>query len=288
MASIETLTQDVENLFNGHTPDPEKLQRFATALAGVVANRLRASGDGRQSYLRLSNIGKPARQVYYDIQGYGPGAKFAPEKLAAADKLKFLYGDIIEELFLYLAEEAGHDVSDRQKRVEVDGIVGHTDGKIDGIPVDVKSASKFSFTKFADGSVCKGDDPFGYVLQLSGYAKAEGATKGYIWAIEKERAHQALVEVPLVDPSPKIAELRDALDKPTPPARCYEPVAAGKSGNKGLPVGCIFCSHKRQCWADANRGRGLRVFLYANGPTYLTEVFETPRVDEITDTFWKE
>lgn len=287
MKSIETLTQDVEDLFNGHTPDPEKLRRFGEAVANTVANRLRTSGDGRQAYLRLSNIGKPARQVYYDIQGYGPGAKYTPEKLAPADKLKFLYGDLIEELFLYLAEESGHAVSDRQKRVEVDGIVGHLDAKIDNVVVDVKSASKFSFAKFASGDVVRGDDPFGYCLQVSGYSTAEQAD-GYLWVIEKERATQALVRVPTVDPLPKIAELRNALDKSDPPARCYEPVPVGKSGNKGLPVGCVFCSHKRQCWSDANRGRGLRVFLYASGPTYLTEVFETPRVEEITDTFWKE
>jgi hypothetical protein len=282
MKSIETLTRDVESLFNGHDPDPEKLQRFGQALAATVANRLRASGDGRQQYLRLSNIGKPARQVYYDIQGYGPGAKYAPEKLSPADKLKFLYGDIIEELFLYLAEEAGHVVSDRQKRVEVDGVIGHLDGKIDGVVVDLKSASRFSFGKFADGSILNGDDPFGYVLQISSYAKAENAD-GAIWAIEKERATQALVRVPLVDPSPKIAELRDVLERTDPPPRCYEPVPIGKSGNKGLPVGCVFCSHKRECWADANRGRGLRVFQYATGPSYLVEVYKTPEVEEITE-----
>lgn len=287
MKSIETLTQDVENLFNGHNPDPERLKRFGEAVANTVANRVRTSGDGRQGYLRLSNIGKPARQVFYDIQGYGPGAKYTPEKLAASDKLKFLYGDLIEELFLYLAEEAGHDVSDRQKRVEVDGVVGHLDAKIDGVVVDVKSASKFSFGKFANGDILNGHDPFGYVLQVSGYAKAENADAA-IWAIEKERATQALVRVPVEDPSPKISVLRDALSRTTPPARCYEPVAIGKSGNKGLPVGCVFCSHKRFCWADANRGRGLRVFSYSTGPTYLVEVFETPKVDEITNHFWKD
>jgi hypothetical protein len=287
MASIETLTQDVENLFNGHAPDKEKLDRFAAELSRVVANRLRTSGDGRSNYLRLSNVGKPARQVFYDIKGYGPRAKFSAEKLSPADKLKFLYGDIIESLFLYLAEEAGHDVSDQQKRVEIDGIVGHLDAKIDGVVVDVKSASKFSFGKFADGDLLRGNDPFGYVAQISSYAKAEDADAA-IWAIEKERAYQTLLRVPVQDPSPKIAELKDVLERSDPPARCYEPVLAGKSGNESLPVGCVFCSHKRHCWADTNHGRGLRVFKYSTGPTYLTKVFETPRVDEITDSHWKD
>lgn len=287
MKSIKTLPQDIENLFNGHEPDPQKLETFGRELAGVVANRLRDSGARRENYLRLSNIGKPARQVYYDIAGYGPNARWAPETLGPADKLKFLYGDIVEALFLYLAEEAGHEVTDKQKRVVVDGIVGHLDAKIDGVVTDVKSASRFSFGKFATGSILNGDDPFGYVLQVSGYAKAEDAP-GAIWAIEKERATQVVVPVPVVDPSPKIAELKDVLGRPDPPARCYDPVPVGKSGNEGLPVGCVFCSHKRHCWADANRGRGLRVFKYATGPTYLTTVFETPKVEEITDTHWEE
>lgn len=284
--SIDTLIQDVESLFNGHSPNPELLSKFAASLAATVANRLQTSGDGRSQYLRLSNIGKPARQVYYDVRGYGPESRFTPEKLGPADKLKFLYGDLIEELFLYLAEEAGHDVSDRQKRVEVDGVVGHLDAKIDGVVTDVKSASKFSFGKFTDGSLLQGNDPFGYVLQVSGYAKAENADAA-IWAIEKERATQAVLRVPVEDPSPKIAELKDALEQANPPARCYESQPYGKSGNKSLGVGCVFCAHKRQCWSDANKGRGLRVFNYASGPVFFTEVFEQPKVEEITDSFWK-
>lgn len=280
MKSIDTLTQDVEALFNGHQPDPQKLETFGRELAGVVANRLRSSGERRSNYLRLSNVGKPARQVYYEIKGYGPKSRFAPEELSAADKLKFLYGDIIEALFLYLAEEAGHEVTDQQKRVVVDDIVGHLDAKIDGVVVDVKSASKFSFGKFANGDLLKGDDPFGYVQQISSYATAEMADAA-IWAIEKERAYQTVLKVPVVDPSPKIAELKDALSKPNPPARCYEPKPYGKSGNESLGVGCVFCSHKRHCWSDANGGRGLRVFSYSTGPVYFTKVVETPKVEEI-------
>jgi hypothetical protein len=56
-------------------------------------------------------------------------------------------------------------------KFQADGVLGHTDACIDGIPTDCKSASPYSFEKFKDGSFVF-DDPFGYIPQLSGYAHA--------------------------------------------------------------------------------------------------------------------
>ena len=28
----------------------------------------------------------------------------------------------------------------------------------------------------------------------------------------------------------------------------------------------FFCPHKRECWSDANQGKGLRAFKYEKGP----------------------
>ena len=69
----------------------------------------------------------------------------------------------------------------------------------------------------------------------------------------------------------------------TVPDLCYDPVPDGKSGNSKLPVGCVFCSHKRECWADANAGRGIRVFKYAQGKRYLVQVSKEPDVPEVMD-----
>ena len=112
----------------------------------------------KQGMLRMSVLGKPPRQLWYD--------RFSPKKYMAGDdslNLKFLYGHILEHLVLFLAELAGHKIEDQQKKVEIDGITGHIDSKIDGEICDVKSASSFSFKKFKSGELL-GDDPFGYHL----------------------------------------------------------------------------------------------------------------------------
>src|SRR5690606_25725922 len=90
------------------------------------------------------------------------------EPLRPEAYLKFLYGDILEDLLLFLAEAAGHTVVGRQDEQEIAGIKGHRDCVIDGTVVDAKSASSYSFKKFKEGRL-REDDPFGYVDQLQSY-----------------------------------------------------------------------------------------------------------------------
>jgi hypothetical protein len=44
-----------------------------------------------------------------------------------------------------------------------------------------------------------------------------------------------------------------------------------------------ICDFKFTCWQDANAGKGLRTFMYANGPKHLVEVGKTPNVPEVTN-----
>ena len=46
-------------------------------------------------------------------------------------------------------------------------------------------------------------------------------------------------------------------------------------------------SHKIECHKDSNNGLGLRIFDYARGPAFFTEVAVEPRVQEITNE-WEE
>ena len=59
-----------------------------------------------------------------------------------------MFGDILEELLLFLAKEAGHTVTGQQDTLSISGVNGHRDAIIDGRLVDVKSASSYSFRKF--------------------------------------------------------------------------------------------------------------------------------------------
>ena len=85
--------------------------------------------DGK---LRMSVLGKPPRQLWYD--------RFSPKKTKSYDaslNIKFLYGHILEHLLLYLAELTGHKIGDQQKKVEIDNIKGHIDATVDGEVCDV-------------------------------------------------------------------------------------------------------------------------------------------------------
>ena len=231
--------------------------------------------------LRMSILGKPSRQLWYD--------KFSPKDKKeenAGLNLKFLYGHIIEHLVLYLAELAGHKIEDQQMKVEIDGVTGHIDSKIDGEICDVKSASSFSFKKFQTGEIVD-DDPFGYHAQLSGYETANGTKDGGFLVVDKSTGDICFYKPDdMAKPNVKtlIKDLKNTLEQDTPPEKCY-PYKEEKNGNKTLAIGCQFCPHKWECHTDANGGKGLRVFRYSNKDTILTEVIKLPKVDEVTNEY---
>ena len=228
--------------------------------------------------LRMSNIGKPSRQLWYekrDEQGRGG--------IDGATQIKFLYGHLLEEIVLMLVRMAGHTVTDEQKEVKVEGILGHMDCKINGEVVDVKTASRFAFNKFREGRLSQ-DDPFGYMGQLAGYEKAEGTDQGGFLVLNKESGELCMYVPDDLDKpniTTTINKLVPALKLDTPPDLCYDLIADGKKGNIKLPKGCSWCKYKYQCHQDSNDGDGLRTFRYSNGLTYLTTVVVEPKVEEL-------
>lgn len=278
-----SLPEDIYGLFTGggHEVSEDNVEWAGEVFKDLLRSRLTKREEKRgEDVLRFSALGKKDRQIWYDAN-----MPEAAEKLPGKMGFKFLYGDVLEILLLFLAKEAGHEVSHEQFEVDVDGVKGHMDAVIDGVPVDCKSASTFSFQKFKDGSF-KFDDPFGYMKQLSGYAHAIGKTDraGFLVA-DKVHGDICFAEIDNYSiegnpPGPRIAELRGVVAMPDPPARCYDDVPEGKSGNRKLGLNCSYCKMKDECWKDANKGQGLRRFSYSRGPVWLTEVRKEPRVDE--------
>lgn len=232
----------------------------------------------------MSNIGKGTRQLWYD-KHYGSENDFSPATL-----LKFLYGDIVEYIVLFLASLSGHSVTHLQDEVLLGGVKGHIDADIDGVTVDVKSASTHAFRKFSlpkdDPNGLIQNDAFGYVEQIAGYAKARD-TDGAFLAFDKQNGHLAYLpftkeELGVFKVEDRIEYVKGALESNEEPERCYPDQEEGKSGNRKLGVNCSYCSHKHRCWADANNGMGLRTFLYASGPVFLTKVAKEPNVKEVT------
>lgn len=275
----------VENIYRvvseGCEVSQEKADEFGKTLGDLLAQRLRdrASKEERKFTLRMSNIGKGARQLWYDKR-FGKDESFLPHTL-----VKFMFGDIIEQLLLFLAELGGHNVTARQAEVTLDGIKGHIDADIDNVTVDVKSASTHAFKKFADGTLAE-NDAFGYIEQIAGYAKARN-TDGAFLAMDKQNGHIAYLpytkeELSVFNVEETIKQKKEAVEQDEPPERCYPDQPEGMSGNRALGVNCSYCTHNKRCWADANGGLGLRIFRYASGPKFLTNVAVEPKVQEIT------
>ena len=280
---IETLIEDIVSLFDGsYEPDPNTTEAnvydMAVGIGKAVKTSLATAGKPRPVYLRMSNIGKPDRQLWYEHQ---PGV--AKEELRADTYIKFLYGHIIEALLLFLAKEAGHKVTHEQAEVEINGVKGHMDCEIDEVPVDVKSASKYGFEKFVNGEFVN-DDPFGYVAQMSGYAQARDKKEGAFLVMEKSLGKLTLAplhDMEMIDAASRIDHMKEVVASDTPPERCYEPLEDGKSGNMKLCVACSYCPYKEDCWKDANDGQGLYTYLYSTGPRYLVTVVKEPKVDRL-------
>lgn len=278
--SIDTLCDDIyATIGEGSIPDPELVDRFARTLAETVVQRLSPRDDSGKSYLRMSNLGRGDRQLWYSING-----DFPPEELADHTRLKFLLGDVWEAVLLFLAEASGHKVERQQETVELEGIKGHIDAVIDGVLVDVKSASTYSFKKFNDGTL-RDNDPFGYYDQISGYATATGVPTAAFLAGDKQNGHITLLkvseeEIESVNSRERIKWIKSVLESPEEPERCHEDVEHGAGGNRALGTNCSYCPFKHHCWRDANNGVGLRTFLYASGPVFMTHVEKEPKVFE--------
>ena len=272
--TIDTIVEDIYSMFDGnHFPhDPQEFVKFGKNVEELFHDRFNTV-RGKPT-LRMSNIGRPDRQLWYDINGKGE-----KEKLLPATLIKFAYGDMIEQMILLYAKMAGHSVEQEQAEVEVDGIKGHIDAVIDGVLVDVKSASSFSFQKFESGALfLPGNDPFGYVAQLCGYMEATGCVRGGFLAVDKTLGKLCFCEVPSdvvrgYKVRDRIKNIKEVIASDVIPPRCYPDVPDGKSGNMKLSTGCNYCPHKFNCW------EGLKTYYYSTGPRYLTKVLREPKVE---------
>ena len=285
MKNIYTLVNDIYELVETkQVPEgvdiEECIETFGEGVKQLMRNEFTRKRDDSRK-LRMSNIGRSDRylwNVWNDVE--------KADDMQGHTYVKFLYGHLIEELLLFLSRAAGHEVTDEQKKCEVNGITGSMDCKIDGIVTDVKSVSTYGFRKFKDGTLAT-DDPFGYIAQIKGYANAEGASRFGWLAMDKQNGHltylmydQEDTQAPIYehigyDIGDRINHIKTMVEQPEPPKHCYQPKEDGKSGNMKLDTGCSYCAYKKNCWPE------LRAFAYSSGPRYLTEVHNEPKVPEI-------
>lgn len=278
MKDISTLVGDIYRLVDkGGDISDELVDGFASSLAGIVRDRMKEREQA--SYLRPSNIGEKCdRRLWYSVNHPSLAEPLTPET-----KLKFLIGDIHEAVLLFLAEAAGHSVTGQQDVVSIGPVSGSRDAVVDGVLLDVKSASSRSFDKFVAG-IKPGTDSFGYLKQLNFYLEASQDDE---LVTDKSRAaflasDKTLGKITLdvheragIDFGKLIETKLAMLASPTLPAKGYFPEPFGESGNEKLGVECSYCPFKRACFPN------LRTFIYSYGPVFLTSVKREPKVPEV-------
>lgn len=281
--TIDTLIEDMDKtLLEGIDPEEhsELIEQYTAEFRKLLQTRFSKRETPERGFLRMSSIGQPCeRKLYYEVNNPKEAEPFDADTI-----FKFIFGDLTELITLFVAEAAGHRVEGTQGTLEIAGIKGHRDAVIDGVTVDVKSASPFSFEKFKSGKV-KDDDPFGYILQLQNYMHVgqndpivTNKTTGAFLAINKVSGERCLDfhEYSGLPHEQIFERKKELVDSKTIPPRRFEPVPDGKSGNEKLVMNCSYCSFKWKCHPQ------LKGFAYSRGPVFLTTVKRTPDVPEIT------
>jgi hypothetical protein len=121
---------------------------------------------------------------------------------------------------------------------------------------------------------------------LSSYSEADNNLNAGFVVIDKttgELCYCPVDDMDMINPVTRIDDIRKFLESDEPPEKCYSSVADGAGGNFKLALGCNYCDYKFTCWKDANDGKGIRTFMYSNGPKHLVKVGKTPNVPEITN-----
>ena len=252
------LHQFMSDAIDGKTTfSEETAKRIGEEVAEAVIRQF-GSGQSRKEFrLRMSNIGRPTCQLWFE--------KNKPESALPKPStfvMNMMIGDIVEAIFKGLLKEAKVDFDDTDQ-VTLD--VGDSNGTrvsgsydliMGGAVDDIKSASDWSYrNKFESYAALKKSDPFGYVGQLAGYAKASDKRAGGWWVVNKANGDFKYVPA-AIDMRKELTKLKETVEKVNENKfeRCFEAVPEtyrGKpSGNMILNDSCKFCDYRFECWPN--------------------------------------
>ena len=252
------LHQFMSDAIDGKTTfSEETAKKIGEEVAEAVIRQF-GSGQSRKEFrLRMSNIGRPTCQLWFE--------KNKPESALPKPStfvMNMMIGDIVEAIFKGLLKEAKVDFDDTDQ-VTLD--VGDSNGTrvsgsydliMGGAVDDIKSASDWSYrNKFESYASLKKSDPFGYVGQLAGYAKASDKRAGGWWVVNKANGDFKYVPA-AIDMRKELTKLKETVEKVNENKfeRCFEAVPEtyrGKpSGNMVLNDNCRFCDYRFECWPN--------------------------------------
>ena len=249
------INQYLEDATSGKsTMSEETVQQIGKDVMDAVRRQF-GGGNRRDKFrLRMSNIGRPTCQLWFE--------KNKPENALPKPTtfvMNMLLGDIVEAAFKGIITEAGVQYEDEDNYVELEldktTVKGSYDLVIDGAVDDVKSASDWSYrNKFESYETLKASDPFGYVGQLAGYAKASGKKAGGWWVVNKANGNIKYIAADGLDMDEELTKLNNtvATVESNEFERCFDPVPEtfrGKAtGNRVLNNNCKFCDYRFECY----------------------------------------
>ena len=240
---------------------PDKLiEEFGEACKNAIKKQFTDRRNNKFT-IRASNIGRPLCQLQMEKDGA------TGESPSYSNKMRNLFGDLIEAAAVLILKSSGVAVTNEQKSVRYNFPDGtHLDGtfdvEIDKKIWDIKSASPFEFDhNFKNGfKALVDDDSFGYLSQ--GYVYAEADKKKFAgWiAINKSTGEWTVTETPLADDKYKKQAIKLAHDNAKsittnkPFKRCFtdieETYRRKPTGNRILNFVCGYCPYKKPCWGD--------------------------------------
>ena len=238
----------------GEATMTEAVTKQVAADVEAALNKQFNSGPRGEFRLRMSNIGKPKCQLWFEKNDPEDKLPLPPHFL-----MNMILGDIVEAVFKGLLRAAGAEFKDNDnvtlKLPNGQEIKGEYDMEMDGKIDDVKSASPWSYqNKFASFDALAQGDSFGYIAQLVGYATAAGKDVGGWWVVNKGTGEFKYVDASEVDKEAVLEQIQDLvnyIDNDEPFERCFEPVPETfyrkPTGNLVLPGACKFCDFKHKC-----------------------------------------
>jgi hypothetical protein len=241
----------------GETDMAEGIRKQVAADVEAALEKQFSSGPRDKFRLRMSNIGRPTCQLWFDKNDPEDKTPLPPHFL-----MNMIIGDIVEAVFKGLLRAAGVEFQDNEKVTLKlsDGteINGEYDMVMDGKVDDVKSASPWSYkNKFASLEALAQGDSFGYISQLVGYATAANKEVGGWWVVNKANGEFKYVTAGDIDTATALKDIEATvsyINEDKPFERCYEAVPETHyrkpTGNLKLGVECGFCSFKHKCWPN--------------------------------------
>ena len=270
----------------GETDMAEDNRKHVAADVEAALKKQFSSGPRDKFKLRMSNIGRPTCQLWFEKNDPEDKTPLPPHFL-----MNMIIGDIVEAVFKGLLRAADVDFKDNDnvtlKLSDGTKINGEYDMVMDGKVDDVKSASPWSYkNKFASLEALAQGDGFGYIPQLVGYATAAELGVGGWWVVNKANGEFKYVDASGVDTDEVLERIEATvshINEDKPFERCYEAIPETHyrkaTGNLKLGSECGFCSFKHKCCANLQTLPAVK--STAQQPPMVDYVFVDPQYLEV-------